>query len=169
MVGLKSRMAITRFTALAAAAVSILAIATPANAVVPYWVKNQASGKCLAVPNSSTANGTGLIQWTCNGNADQTWEADLVPGGDGNRYTFKNRNSGKCLAIPGSSTTNGTQAVQWTCNGGSEQLWIVDSIGRLRNVNSDRCLADPNSSTANGTEIIQWTCTENSNQRWLLY
>ncbi|MFE2431675.1 RICIN domain-containing protein [Streptomyces sp. NPDC059373] len=31
------------------------------------------SGFCLAIPNSSTADGLQAIQWTCTTNTDQQW------------------------------------------------------------------------------------------------
>ncbi|MFF5012147.1 RICIN domain-containing protein [Streptomyces sp. NPDC001165] len=128
--------------------------------------ENDYTRDCLAIPDSSLANGVGAIQWTCNTNYDQQWIIENHDHGNTGQFTLKNRWSGKCLAIPNGTTTNGVQAIQWTCNGGSEQLWIHDSIGRLRNVASDRCLAVPNGSWKDGTEVIQWTCTTNTDQRW---
>ncbi|WAZ21374.1 RICIN domain-containing protein [Streptomyces cinnabarinus] len=159
---------LTKISAVAAGALCALAFATPAQAEDDFRpLTNRATGKCLAVPNASTANGTGLIQWGCNGYSEQNWTLTHVAGGNGDRWTIRNQNSLKCIAIPQSSTANGTQAIQWTCDSANtDQVFIKDSWGRLRNVNSDKCLAVPNSSTANGTEIIQWTCSENFNQRW---
>ncbi len=31
------------------------------------------SGKCLDVTNTSTSEGTSLIQWSCNGGTNQKW------------------------------------------------------------------------------------------------
>ncbi|WP_416985918.1 RICIN domain-containing protein [Streptomyces sp. T028] len=160
---------ITRVSALAATVVSTLAFATPANAGATAYATllNFGTGKCLAVPNASKANGVGLIQWTCTGNSEQQWQLEWVEGGNGDRYVIRNQNSDKCLAIPNASTANGTQAIQWPCDGGSEQVWIYDSADRLHNLNSGKCLAIPNTSTANGTEAIQWTCTTSNDQEWL--
>jgi hypothetical protein len=118
------------------------------------------------VPRADTENGTGLIQWTCNGGAEQKWHLTPVAGGNGDRYVVKNANSGRCLAMPGASVADGTQAIQWTCNGGKEQVWIHDSLDRLRNLNSDKCLAIPASNPDIGTKVIQWTCSANTDQRW---
>ena len=159
---------LTKAAAVGATAVCAVALSTTAHAEDVYRpFKNQATGKCLAVPNSSQTAGTGLIQWDCNNFSEQDWTLTGVAGGDGNRYIIRNLNSKLCIAIPNSSTALGTQAVQWGCDSRkTEQVFIKDSWGRLRNLNSDKCLAIPNSSTANGTEVIQWTCTENFNQRW---
>ncbi|MFD9444676.1 RICIN domain-containing protein [Streptomyces sp. NPDC060006] len=155
---------------MALAATSVLFSSSPAGAGEDQPmlnIVNQHSGKCLAVPADSTANGKVLIQWECNDNLDQEWYAEWIPGGDGNRYRIRNYRSGKCLAIGGSSTALGANAIQWTCSGNDDQKWIWDSAVRLRNVHSDHCLAVPNSSLANGTELVQWTCTLNSDQGWI--
>lgn len=160
---------LAKASAVAATAMCAVAFATPANAAATAYdtLYNGGTGKCLAVPSASTANGVGLVQWACSGNSEQQWQLESVAGGNGDRYIVRNLNSNKCLAMPNASTANGTQAVQWTCNGGSEQIWIHDSAYRLRNLNSDKCLAIPNSSTTNGTEAIQWTCTTSGDQAWL--
>ncbi|MFF4038851.1 RICIN domain-containing protein [Streptomyces sp. NPDC001816] len=151
----------------ATAAACVLALATSAaGSDGSVQFENDYTRDCLAIPDSSLANGVGAIQWTCNTNYDQQWIIENHDHGNTGQFTLKNRWSGKCLAIPHGTTTNGVQAIQWTCNGGSEQLWIHDSIGRLRNVASDRCLAVPNGSWKDGTEVIQWTCTTNTDQRW---
>jgi hypothetical protein len=38
-----------------------------------YEIKNLDSGTCLAMPNSSTADGTEAIQWTCENTYAQLW------------------------------------------------------------------------------------------------
>lgn len=159
---------ITRVSAAVVTTMCALVFSTPANAADMYGqVENVGTDKCLAVPNSSNANGTGLIQWTCNGNGDQLWLMEKVAGGNNDRYVIYAWPGSKCLAIPNSSTANGTQAIQWTCDANdSDQIWIYDSWHRLRNLNSDKCLAVPNSSTANGTEVIQWICSDSLDQRW---
>ncbi|MFD9444677.1 RICIN domain-containing protein [Streptomyces sp. NPDC060006] len=151
---------------LALAATSVLFSSPSASAASFYTYGNASSGKCMAVPNNSGANGTELVQWTCTGNSDQVWTPVAVPGGDGNRIKLVNFNSDKCLAIGGSSTEAGAKAIQWECTGNDDQIWIRDSALRLRNLNSDLCLAVPNSSQANGTKLIQWTCTLGLDQQW---
>jgi Ricin-type beta-trefoil lectin domain/Gametolysin peptidase M11 len=38
-----------------------------------YVLQNAANSRCLDVPGGSTANGTRLLLWTCNGGSNQTW------------------------------------------------------------------------------------------------
>ncbi|MFM9677397.1 RICIN domain-containing protein [Streptomyces brasiliscabiei] len=143
---------------------------------LPSWVDEHVKGyrpvtnigteRCLAVPSSSTDNGTLLIQWTCNKGTEQQWRLEHVAGGNGDRYLVRNNNSRRCLAMPSASTADGTQAIQWTCTGNNDQIWIHDSLGRLRNLNSDKCLAIPSGSTTIGTKVIQWPCGTGTEQRW---
>lgn len=82
-----------------------------------YRVRNQATGKCLAIGSSSTDGGAKAIQWPCSDNTDQVWAHDETD-------RLRNANSSLCLAIPNSTTTNGTEAMQWTCSGRDQQwLW----------------------------------------------
>ncbi|MFK4102757.1 RICIN domain-containing protein [Streptomyces sp. NPDC019531] len=129
-------------------------------------LKNQGTGRCLAVPQASKDNGTGLIQWTCSTGAEQQWHLEKVAGGNNDRYRVKNANSGRCLAIPSGTTTDATQAIQWTCSTGNEQVWIHDSVDRLRNLATDKCLAIPQSTTDIGAKAIQWPCSTNTDQKW---
>ena len=69
----------------------------------------------MDITGAKTANGTLIEWWTCNGGANQQWQA--VNG------QLVNPASGKCLDDHGFNTSNGTQLVLWTCNGGSNQQW----------------------------------------------
>jgi len=82
-----------------------------------YTLKNEATGKCLAIGGASHAKGKEAIQWTCEpGNTEQQWIYD-----SSNRLW--NNESRLCLAIPDSSVANGTAAIQWTCNDNADQKW----------------------------------------------
>jgi alpha-galactosidase len=114
-----------------------------------------ASGRCLDVPGSATANGTQPIIWDCNGAANQRWTST---GG-----TL--RALGKCLdAAPGA--TAGAKAQLWDCNGGANQQWSLNADGTVRNAQSGLCLDVDRNLTANGTVTLLWTCTGAANQRW---
>ena len=64
----------------------------------------------LAIPSSSTSNGTDAIQWVENYGADQQWQ--LVPVGS--YYEIVNRNSGRVPAVWQASTADGARVVQYT-------------------------------------------------------
>jgi alpha-galactosidase len=122
----------------------------PANALV-----SAASGRCLDVPNSSTANGTQPVIWDCSGAANQSW---TVSG-------QALQALGKCLDAPLNATA-GAKAQLWDCNGGTNQQWTLNSDGTVASRQSGLCLDVNNAGTANGTTVILWTCTAAANQRW---
>lgn len=152
---------------MAMASAAILACATTSSAApAAFWrLQNGHSNLCLGVSGSSTSNGAEVIQWSCDGGAEQSW--NFVPGPGTDQYTLHNSNSGQCLAIGGSSTAVGHGAIQWPCDGLSDELWEYNQIDMLTNVNSGLCLAVPGSSTSNGTQVVQWTCQPtNADQFW---
>ena len=116
------------------------------------------ANRCLDVPGASTANGTLLAIWDCNGGANQQWTA-LSNGG---LQVFGN----KCLDVPGHSTTAGTRVQIWDCNGGANQQWTINGDGTVVGRESGLCLDVTGAGTANGTTVVTWTCTGGTNQRW---
>lgn len=116
---------------------------------------SSASGRCLDVPNSATANGTGLVIWDCNSAPNQSWTAT-----DGTL-----RSLGKCLDAPLNATA-GTRVQLWDCNGGTNQQWTFQSNGTIRGTRSGLCLDVDRNLTANNTAVLLWTCTGAPNQVW---
>ena len=114
-----------------------------------------ASGRCLDVPNSNTANGTQPVIWDCNGGANQRWTL--------NGQTLQAL--GKCLDAPLNAAA-GAKAQLWDCNGGTNQQWTLNADGTVRGVASGLCLDVDHNLTANGTPVLLWTCTAAANQRW---
>jgi glucosylceramidase len=79
-----------------------------------YKFINAYTGKCMDINGPSSANGTDVHQWDCNGYADyrsQQWEQIPANGG----YMFRNIYSWSCLDARGWGTTDGTQLQIWTC------------------------------------------------------
>ena len=72
-------------------------------------------GLCLDDRSASTADGTTVDLYTCNGTGAQTW----VPQSDG---ALLNPNSGKCLDDTGYGGS-GTQVQIWSCADTSNQQW----------------------------------------------
>jgi O-glycosyl hydrolase len=122
-------------------------------------VGNQ-SGKCLDVPNVSTANGTQLEIWTCNAGSNQ--EYTLTAGGEITVY------GDKCLEAYEQGKTAGTIVDIDTCNGGANQLWQVHPDGSITNDESGLCLDVHGQGTANGTDVDIYTCNGGTNQQWTL-
>jgi glucose/arabinose dehydrogenase/PKD repeat protein len=117
------------------------------------------AGKCLDVAGATTADGTKIQLYTCNGSNAQKWT--VTPNG-----TVKAL--GKCLDVAGGDTANGTKVQLYTCNGTAAQNWSAQSDGSLRNPQSGRCLDVSGNNPADGQQIHIWDCVGAANQKWTL-
>jgi hypothetical protein len=122
-------------------------------------VVSAATGKCLDINQSGTADGTKIQIWTCNGTGAQQWTI----GGDGTIRAL-----GKCLDVRSSGTANGTVVQLWVCNGTGAQAWSAQANGALVNPQSGRCLDVAGNGTTDGTQIQIWDCNSTAAQRWTL-
>ncbi|MGW2255613.1 ricin-type beta-trefoil lectin domain protein [Kitasatospora sp. NPDC001660] len=113
-------------------------------------------GKCVDDNADSSANGTAVQLWDCNGGGAQAWT----------RSNGTLTHNGKCLDVTGGATVNGTPVELWDCNAGANQQWTPQADGTLRSTQSGRCLDDPAFATANGTRLEIWDCNGGTNQRW---
>ena len=117
----RHRRAVLSFAVLIVMVAAYLVTAGPTNAAWPYaqmW--NYHSGKCLDVPGWSTANGTQLDIWPCNGGANQHFVRITVSAADSGTHAYtifeiRNEHSQKCLSVRGDSTAPGTPIIQWPC------------------------------------------------------
>jgi hypothetical protein len=116
-------------------------------------------GKCVDVAAASSANGTAVQLYDCNGSAAQTW---TVGNGDNSIQAL-----GRCLDVTAAATTNGAKIQLYDCNGSNAQKWTV-SGSALVNTGSGRCLDATDQSSANGNQLQIWSCTGAANQRWTL-
>ncbi|WP_433825989.1 glycosyl hydrolase family 18 protein [Actinoplanes sp. CA-015351] len=116
-------------------------------------------GKCVDVASASSANGTAVQIYDCNGTSAQTWTV----GTDGTIRAL-----GKCLDVNAAGAANGSLVQIYDCNGTGAQAWQAASDGTLRNPASGRCLDAQNNSSANGTRLQIWDCFAGANQRWTL-
>ena len=121
-------------------------------------LRGSGSNRCLDVPNASTANGTLLDIWDCNGGANQQWAS--LSNGELQVY------GSKCLDVPGHATAAGTRVEIWDCNGGANQQWNLNSDGTVVGRESGLCLDVTGAGTANGTAVEIWTCNGAANQKW---
>jgi hypothetical protein len=75
-------------------------------------------GKCVDVAGGSSANGTAVQLYDCNGTGAQSWTAT-------SSGQLINTGSGKCLDATDWSSANGTQLQIWSCTGAANQQWSV--------------------------------------------
>jgi endo-1,4-beta-xylanase len=121
-------------------------------------IKGVASGRCIDIPGSATANGTQAQLWDCSGQNNQRWT-----------YTAAKQlkvHGNKCLDARSKGTTNGTPVVVWDCNGGANQQWNINANGTITGIQSGLCLDAVGAATANGTKIQLYACASVGNQKW---
>jgi chitosanase len=117
-------------------------------------------GKCVDVAAASSANGTAVQLYDCNGTGAQHW---TVGNADNSIRAL-----GKCLDVTAAATANGTKIQLYDCNGTAAQKWTSGSGGTLVNTGSGKCLDAADNNSANGTRLQIWTCGTGANQRWTL-
>ncbi|MEU2702377.1 ThuA domain-containing protein [Micromonospora aurantiaca (nom. illeg.)] len=117
------------------------------------------AGKCLDVRSGSSADGTQIQLYTCNGSSAQSWT--VTPNGPVKAL-------GKCLDVSGGGSADGTKIQLYTCNGTGAQNWSAQADGTVRNPQSGKCLDVSGNNSADGTAVHLWTCTGAANQRWTL-
>jgi hypothetical protein len=115
-------------------------------------------GKCVDDAAASTADGSHIQLWTCNGTAAQSWTWNT---GDSTIRVL-----GKCMDVAGGGTADGTKIQLWTCNGTGAQRWTVNGNGTVTNPQSGKCLDDPNFVTTDGTQLQIATCNGSAAQVW---
>lgn len=129
---------------------------------VEFKMVNESSGKCVDVWNGSYANGTDILQWSCNGDPNQTWiytdQGQLLSKG----------NTSYCYDIEGGDGDLGDRHHIWQCDGGASEKWRLHWDGSFVGKN-DRCIDVPYSSTADGTQLWHYDCNGTTAQRFYLY
>lgn len=132
-----------------------------------YKIINRLSGKALDIPNSSTVDGTQLIQWDYLGGNNQKW--NIAKKGDGT-YEIKNVNSGKMVDLNGPSYDEGASIVQWTNNAGTNQRWSIISVGggyyKIVNKVTGKPLVVQYASIENNAKIVQSDYNATHNDEW---
>ncbi|MEU9015043.1 ricin-type beta-trefoil lectin domain protein [Streptomyces sp. NPDC048479] len=114
------------------------------------------TGACLDVPQSNTANGTGVQLYPCHGGKNQQW----TPGPMSRIEAL-----GKCLDIRDGSTSDGTEVVLNDCNASASQMWSYNDVQLINSQAIGKCLETPTG--ANGRPLIIRTCNRNvTNQKW---
>lgn len=135
-----------------------------------YSIRSLNSNLCLDLPNSSTAQGTQLQQYTCNGTGAQQF--DILYVGN-SRYEVRNVTSGQCVDLYSGWTVNSTAVQQYGCNQTAAQRWIITGIGdgsvQFKSaVDTSKVWDVSNVSTSPGASIWIWTNGQGLNQRWWL-
>jgi alpha-galactosidase len=158
---------------------ALWATSSPAHAAGnPYILRSYLNiNRCIDDPNSSPAQGTQLVLYTCNGHLNQDWW--FIPTTDYgvDDIWFENGSSNICMTVYGNRTASNTAVIQYQCNEGANEVWrrensvLNDSAGRdfyrIHPLNAlNQCLTLQNNSSANNTKLIIYTCNGGGNQLW---
>ncbi|MFJ3496977.1 ricin-type beta-trefoil lectin domain protein [Streptomyces sp. NPDC086091] len=139
------------------AALFTASLAAPVTASAATGTVTGLAGKCLDVAGASSANGTAVQLYSCNGTAAQQWTV----GTDGTVRAL-----GKCLDVIGGSTANGARLQLWDCTGAANQKWTVTAARDLVNPQANKCADVTGNTSADATPIQLWSCTGAANQKW---
>ncbi|WP_405718611.1 RICIN domain-containing protein [Streptomyces sp. NBC_01537] len=138
-----------------------------------YRILNTLSGRYLAVPGGSLSSGTGAIQWTTTGGAEQDWSVEPAPAGG---YTITNRRSD--LALTMATDTNGQtstneQVTQAPLTSSANQRWNLVQTAAPDFTSGQFVMANVNSGnyaevvgTGNGTQADQYRNVNHPDQYW---
>ncbi|MYW63035.1 family 43 glycosylhydrolase [Streptomyces sp. SID8379] len=142
----------------------------PSSTPTTYTLTNRASGKCLEVAGSSSADGANVQQYACDGGGNQRWRIQ-DQGDDTSRLV--NVASGKVLDTADCSSADGADLRQWSWLNNTCQRFrflTTESGGWVRIVNqATGKVADvADCSTADGADVRQWTWLNNNCQQWKL-
>jgi hypothetical protein len=118
------------------------------------------NGLCLDVNGNSAAAGAAIVQWSCNGQANQQFQ--FLPGANG-FGELQAQNSGQVVAAANGSTASGTpNIVQQPRNGAAGSMWrpVQQSDGSFafQNQNSGLCLDVFGAGNNLGQQLDQWAC-----------
>ncbi|MEV0977594.1 ricin-type beta-trefoil lectin domain protein [Streptomyces sp. NPDC049915] len=84
-------------------------------------VRNEATGTCMDVTASRSANNTGVLGWDCTGNRNQHWWYDPA------RQTYHTElTQDRCLDVPGAQYRAGDALIVWNCSGAANQKFVRD-------------------------------------------
>ena len=129
-------------------------------------VKLDLGGKCLNDVGNSSANGTQIDIWTCNGSSAQRWTyaQDLTLRIHGKCLTAQAKVGRKVLLEPCTGATAGEWMLVYPrsvrAKAGTVPLTLVNPASKW-------CLADPGS-TSNGTRMLAGTCNGATDQAWVV-
>jgi hypothetical protein len=123
------------------------------------------SGFCVDVVNGSTAAGTDIRQWDCNGSNAQRFTVAMQPNG---AAQLVNVGSGMCANVVGDPNAPGSNVEQQPCSAGT--LWTLENVGmgyyRVQHDGTSACLDVAGGSGTMGANIHQWSCNDLAPQIW---
>lgn len=133
-----------------------------------YSFQNSKSGKCLDVPNSSTAPGVQLQQYGCNSGTAQRFAVTHIANG---YYKIANAANGLALHVQNFLVGDNAAIQQNEAHGGDNELFTFVSYGGgylVKPMHSYKCLDIAGGSLLNGALLQQYTCNQSTAQVFVL-
>ncbi|HEX6536610.1 MAG TPA: lectin [Gemmatimonadaceae bacterium] len=120
-------------------------------------VSQLAANTCLDVRLASTASGTPVEIWGCNGGSNQkfTWQSN------GEIRVYGNM----CLDASGGQGNDGDPIIIWPCSGAANQKWTPTAAGEIKGING-KCMDVKYADPTPGSRVILWPCNGQRNQKW---
>ena len=158
---------------------TVLTLAPVAPTSAAEWtgeMKNLGTGLCMTSRGSQTA-GTPIVQWPCNGSANQEWTAETQALGG---YILVNEGSSRgdrkwCLNERGGVAYKYNTLVMWPCNSGPYNDRFYGSPGPqggfkmaldARDLKSNGYCVTSGGNTHVGSTVFEWPCNYGPNQYW---
>ncbi|WP_407675337.1 RICIN domain-containing protein [Peterkaempfera griseoplana] len=128
------------------------------------------SGKCVDAAAASTADGTAVQQYTCNGTGAQLWQ--FQDAGNGYYRVNSQGDATRVWDVTDVSTADSAKIQLWAYGSGANQQWqpVAEAGGTYHfvNRNSGKCLDVPSASTADSVQLQQYTCNGTAAQSFTL-
>ncbi|MFF3759899.1 ricin-type beta-trefoil lectin domain protein [Streptomyces sp. NPDC002185] len=121
-------------------------------------LRNQATGNCLDVNASESANGTAVLGWDCHGGRNQGWWYDST------RQTVHSQlTQDRCLDVPGAVYQAGKALIVWNCAGAANQKFVRDGTTIRPAAATGLCLTQG----AAKEPVRLQTCDGSANQKFV--
>ena len=137
-------------------------LATPAPSPRPLRIVNQASGLCMDAYQGKMADGTSVVQWACNGAANQLWSYDDTTG------MIRSMQDPHYCLDNGGSYGDGAALIIWTCSGNNNQRFKYDPAAATIGLRSYPVEVINGVGAAPGSQLQTLTISGASAQRWTL-
>jgi hypothetical protein len=138
-----------------------------------YTMVNVFNGKCTDINAASTASGTVVQEYDCNGTGAQSFQ--VIDEGNG-WFKILNTNSQLALDVISASTSDGTHIQQYADNATDAQrfsITVTDSSDptafQIVNKKSGLCIDDTDWGTTDRNPLQQWSCSGATNQSFRFY
>jgi len=135
---------------------------TTAPARQPLRIINRTSALCIDVNGGTMADGTSVIQWACNGGANQTWSYDDTTG------MIRSMNDPHYCLDNSGTYGDGAQLIIWTCTGNNNQRFKYDAAAGTISVRSYPTEVISQNGTSLGNQLDTTTASGDTAQLWTM-